>query len=233
VKIRLWSIGCFALAVLFAASTLWGWDFRGFDPAHFPYLIEDHPIQPAGYAFAIWGLIIPWLVVSTGFGLLRRFTDEDWQEMRPWLAATLALGALWIPVAKVSPLLATGLIWGMLVSSLRTLFRVGDTDRWLQQGPIAILSGWLTAAACVATGVLLGGYGLPLTPVALLMLAVALGITVVTQYRLHRAPEYGTTVIWALLAIIVSNWMPVNAAVNLLCLIGIITILSVRATDTE
>jgi hypothetical protein len=233
VKNRLWAWACFAAALLFAASTALSWDFRGYDPQQFPYVIADHPIQPAGYAFAIWGLIIPWLVLGTGFGALRRMGDEDWAPARPYLALTLVIGAAWLPVAKLSPLLATVLIIAMTASSLRALFRLGDTDPKWQQAPVAILSGWLTAASCVSVGVVLGGYGLPLTPVALLMLATALGIASVTQYRLHRAPEYGMTMIWALVGIIASNWSPVNAAVNLLAIVGILVILSIRATDTE
>jgi hypothetical protein len=233
IKNRLWALASLLSAVLFMVSAAWFRDFQGFDPARFPVEVRDHPIQPAGYTFSIWGLILIWLVLGAGFGLLRRSGDGDWAEMRPWMTATLILGAMWLPVASLSPLLATTLLWLMLVASLRTLFRTGDTDRWLQQGPVAILAGWLTAAACVATGVVLGGYGLPLTPVALLMLCVAVGIAVTVQYRLHRAPEYGVTLIWALTGIIVGNTAPVNAAVTLLCIGGIIAIMSVRATDTE
>ena len=58
-------------------------------------------------------------------------------------------------------------------------------------------------------------------------------IAVTVQYRLHRAPEYGITVIWALVGVIVENMQPFNAAVAGLSLLGIVAILSLRATDTE
>ncbi|WP_417207949.1 hypothetical protein [Antarctobacter sp.] len=231
---RLWALLCVVAALAFMASPLLAPGFNGFEPSQFPVSLEDPPVQPAGYAFAIWGLIYIWLVAGTGFGLLRRSDDVDWMPMRPPLFVSLAVGTVWLPVAQLSPVLATALIWIMLASALLALWRTGDTDRWLQQGPVAVYAGWLTAAACVALGVLVGGYGwLPPTPAALLSLALCMVLSVTMQYRLHRAPEYGMTVIWALVGVVVANWQPFNAAVTLLALVGMIAILGVRATDTE
>ncbi|MFW2542595.1 hypothetical protein ACN2XU_08130 [Primorskyibacter sp. 2E107] len=232
--IRLLAILCFLAAVGFAASPLLAPGFGGYEASQFPVMIEEPPVQPSGYAFSIWGLIFAWLVVGTGFGLLRRWDDPDWTPGRLPLFVSLAVGVNWLPVAMHYPVIATGMIWVMLAGALLSLFRVGDTDRWLQQAPVAIYAGWLTAASCVGLGVVLGGYGwLPPTPAALVSLALALVISVVVQYRLHRAPEYGITVIWALVAVIVANSHPFNAAVAGLALLGIIAILGLRGTDTE
>jgi len=126
------------------------------------------------------------------------------------------------------------MIWVMLVTALVALFRTGDMDRWLQVSPLAVYAGWLTAASSVSIGLLLAGYGLlgP-TPSALVALAIALGIALVVQYRLHRAPLYGITVIWALVAVIVANSSPLNIAVVGLSVVGIFAILALRGTDTE
>ncbi len=231
---RLWAVLVFVAALFFAASPWLSPGFTGFEPDQFPIAQDKPPVQPAGYAFAIWGLIYLWLIIGTGFGMIRRSDDPDWAPMRPALFVSLAVGATWLPVAQLSPVAATVLIWIMLAGALASLFRVGDTDRWWQQAPVAIYAGWLTAASCVALGLLLGGYGyLPATPAALVALAVALVIALVAQYRLHRAPEYGITVIWALVAVIVANSQPFNAAVAGLATIGVIAILALRGTDTE
>ncbi|KUF11484.1 hypothetical protein [Pseudoponticoccus marisrubri] len=231
---RAWAFLCLVAALAFAGSPWLAPGFNGFAPDQFPVPQENPPVQPAGYAFAIWGLIYAWLILGTGFGLLRRMDDVDWAPMRPPLFLSLAVGAVWLPVAQVSPVAATVLIWIMLGAALVSLFRVGDTDRWLQQAPVAIYAGWLTAASCVAVGLLLGGYGvLPATPAALVALLLAVAIAVTVQYRLHRAPEYGITVIWALVAVIVANAAPFNAAVEGLALLGILAILGLRGTDTE
>ena len=63
------AILAFITAVIFALSPLFVSDFAGFGPHQFPIPQIDAPINPARYAFAIWGLIYFWLVVSMGFGL--------------------------------------------------------------------------------------------------------------------------------------------------------------------
>ncbi len=232
---QLWALVTALAAIAFAASPLMlPGGFDGFEPGHFPVPQDNPPVQPAGYAFAIWGLIYAWLVIGTVFGAIKRMDDEDWAPMRPALFVSLAVGALWIPVAEVSPIGATLLIWVMLGAAMYGLFRAGDTDRWLQQAPVAIYAGWLTAASCVALGLMLAGYGwLPETPAALVALALALAISVSAQYFLHRAPEYGITVIWALVGIIANNSQPLNVAVAGLATLGIFAILGLRGTDTE
>lgn len=45
----------FLLAVTFAISPFFVTDFGGFDPDQFPVAQDRPPVQPAGYAFAIWG----------------------------------------------------------------------------------------------------------------------------------------------------------------------------------
>ncbi len=177
---RLWSILVLLAALAFAASPWFVDGFNGFAADQFPVPQEDPPVQPAGYAFAIWGLIYTLLVVGSAFGALKRSDDPDWADMRPPLFVSLAIGTFWLPVAMVSPVWATLLIWIMLGGAVLSLFRVGDTDRWFQQAPVAIYAGWLTAASAVSIGLLLGGYGwMAATPAALVALTIGLIIALV------------------------------------------------------
>lgn len=231
---RVWAILVLVAAVAFAAAPWLTPGFGGFEPDQFPVPQDRPPVQPAGYAFAIWGLIYAWLVIGAGFGLVKRADDVDWAPMRPPLFVSLVVGTGWLAVAQASPVWATLLIWGMLATALLSLFRAGDTDRWLQLSPVAVYAGWLTAASSVSIGLLLAGYGwLPETPAALVALSIGLALALVVQYRLHRAPQYGITVIWALVAVIVANWQPLNVAVAGLAALGILLILMLRGTDTE
>ena len=230
----LWAVAALIAALAFAASPFLSNGFNGFEPGQFPVPQDDPAVQPAGYAFSIWGLIYLWLIAGTAFGLWRRRDEEDWAPARPWLTLSLLIGAAWIPAANVSAPLATVMIWAMLGTALMALFRVGDEDRIWQLSPVAIYAGWLTAASSVSIGLVLGGYGLlPETPAALVALVIALAVALTVQYRLHRAPEYGLTVIWALVAVILSNAQPFNIAVAGLAAIGIAAILALRGTDTE
>ncbi len=180
--------------------------FSGFDPDLFPIPQDRPPTQPAGYAFAIWGLIYLWLIVHAAFGLFRRAEDADWDAPRWPLLVSLGLGTSWIAVANTSAVWATVIIWAMLAGAILALFAAPRVDRWLMQAPLAIYAGWLTAASCVSVGLMLGGYGVmsePAAAVAALALAVLIAGTV--QLALPHAPEYGAAVVWALVAVVVAN----------------------------
>ncbi len=193
-------------AIAFAAAPLWIPDFGGFDPDRFPNPQNDPPVQPAGYAFAIWGPIYLWLVVSASFGVWKHRDTPDWTAMRPALALSLAVGAVWLAVAVQSPIWATVLIWVMLIGALVALMRAPLSDLWAAQWPVGLYAGWLSAASFVATGLFLAGYGYTTeTTAAVTMIIAATGLAFGVQWRLARAPTYGVAVIWALIAIVVQN----------------------------
>ena len=196
----------FLLCLTFAGSTLWVPDFGGFDPDQFPIPQDNPPVQPAGYAFAIWGLIYLWLLVGMGFGLLKRRTDPDWQAMRAPLVISLAVGSVWLPVAVQSPVWAAFLIWVMLIPALVALFRAPRDDLFWASAPLGLYAGWLSAASCVALGLIASGYGyLDESTAAFAFVFLALVIASAVQNQLRRAPSYGIAVIWALVAIVAQN----------------------------
>jgi hypothetical protein len=196
----------FILAVLFAISPFVTGDFGGFDPNQFPIPQIDPPVQPEGYAFAIWGLIYLWLIIGMGFGLWKRREDALWHPMRIALIPSLAVGAIWLSVALKSPVWAAILIWIMLISALIALFRSPPQDRWFAALPLGLYAGWLSAASCVSLGLLAAGYGyLDETTAALAALFLALVMASAIQSQLGRAPSYGIGVIWALVAVVVHN----------------------------
>ncbi len=197
----------FCATLFFVLSPLMSGGFGGFDPAQFPVPQENPPVQPAGYAFAIWGPIYLGLLVSAGYGLFARGRDGAWEATRLPLILSLGPGAAWIGVAQLSPVWATVLIWWMLACALVALARSPHRDRWLLQAPVAVYAGWLTAAAWVSVGLIGAGHGevLDETGWAILSLAGALGTGAAMQTRLRRAPEYGAAIVWALIGVVVAN----------------------------
>ncbi len=196
-----------AAALCFVASPLLVPDFGGFRADQFPVPQSGAPVQPAGYAFAIWGVIYAWLLVSAGFGLFARAGAVDWHGMRAPLALSLGVGAAWLPVATISPFAATVLIWIMLVSALAALASAPVLDRWMARAPMALYAGWLSAASCVSVGLLLGGYGvMGARGAAVVALLVALVLAIVVLKRIRGIPEYGFGVVWALIAVAVAGW---------------------------
>ena len=195
-------------AVAFFVAPFVSPPFTGYNPTMFPVVIARPYIQPAGYAFSIWGLIYTWLAVHAVFGLVKRADDVAWDMTRLPLAGSAAMGAVWLAIAGIAPVTATIVIWMMLGLAMLALLRADPArDRWLLVAPIAIYTGWLTAAAAVSLGVILAGYGwLSNTASAFAMLALVLAIAVTVQLRKRSVLEYGATVIWALIGVIAANW---------------------------
>ena len=197
---------CALLTLTFAGSTLWVPDFGGFDPNRFPVPQIDPPVQPAGYAFAIWGLIYLWLVIGMGYGALRRSEDATWHAMRLPLCVSLAIGSVWLAVAVRTPIGATLLIWAMLITALIALYRAPRSDAGWAALPVGLYAGWLSAASCVSLGLLAAGYGYTgATTAAVVFIFLALIIASAVQNTLGRVPTYGIGVIWALVGIVVQN----------------------------
>ncbi len=181
--------------------------FTGFDPARFPVPQIDPPVQPAGYAFAIWGLIYLWLAVMAVAGAFLRREDPAWRPVHLPLILSLGPGAAWLWVAGFAPRAATVLIFWMMATAIWALWRTPAQDRLLLRLPVALYAGWLTAAAHVSLGINLGGFGIaPADIAAIIALALASGVMLATLYLRPDLPEYGLAFIWALVAVIVANW---------------------------
>jgi hypothetical protein len=206
--------------------------FSGYDPSLFPVQIARPSIQPAGYAFSIWSVIYLWLFVHAITSIWKHATNPVWDRTRLPLIIAIGLGSIWLSIAPVAPIWATVVIWIMAATALVAFLRADtETDRWLLSAPIAILAGWLSAAAAVSTGVVIAGYGwLSDTATAALMIAITLALATWTQRQKPRMPIYGLTVIWALIGITVAN-AGLNPTVAILAGIGIaLMALTLRAT---
>src|SRR6056297_2048118 len=156
---RMKAILTLTAAVAFALSPLTTEGFNGFRPDQLPVPQVDPPVQPAGYAFAIWGLIYGWLVVSAGFGLWARANDPAWDRMRAPLLLSLAVGTPWLWIANQSPVWATVTIFIMAGAAILAALRSPGRDRWLAHAPVTVYAGWLTAASFVSLGSTAAGHG--------------------------------------------------------------------------
>ena len=208
--------------------------FRGYDPALFPVLIDRPAIQPAGYAFSIWGLIYLWLILHAGFGLLKRRDNPIWARPLWPTVGAVGLGTVWLAIATSAPITATVTIIIMAALAVSAfLIADTDTDPWLLPAPLAVFAGWVTAASAVSTGVLIAGYGvLSNTGSALAMLVLVLLIAASVQSRRPKMPLYGATVTWAIIGVFIANWglnttIAIAAAIGALVM-ALITLLMAR-----
>lgn len=216
-------------SLAFAISPYVSQNFAGYPPELFPVPQVRPPVQPAGWAFAIWGVIYLWLIASAGFGLLRRADDAGWQQMRLPLLGSLGLGIFWLEVAGRAPIPATLMILAMMGLAVLALLRAGGGDRgWLEM-PLGLYAGWLTAASGASTGIVLGGFGiLSEQAAAILCLLAVAALALAVQALRPGALTYAAGVIWALLGVLAANISPLNLPVVLIAAMGI-ALLAVRA----
>ncbi|MGR3454988.1 hypothetical protein [Pseudooceanicola sp.] len=209
---RIKAILVLTAAIAFAVSPLVSPNFGGYRPDQFPVPQTDPPIQPPGWAFSIWGVIYLWLIVSAGYGLLRRADDAGWDRPRWPLVLSLCIGTAWLPVATTSPIWATVLIWAMLILAVAALLRCPAADTLWLSAPVGLYAGWLTAAACVSTAITLTGYGAaPETLYHLGLLCLSLTIAIGVLLR-RTEPLYAAGICWALIGVIAANLSPPNIA---------------------
>ncbi len=196
-------------AIAFAVSPFLNPEFGGFDASLYPIPQDDPPVQPEGYAFAIWGVIYLWLIAHAVMGVWKYADDPVWDETRVPLLVSLGVGVFWLPVALISPLWATVMIWIMLLSALWATFLSGpgEPTRALQL-PLGLYAGWLSAASFVALGMTGAGYGIAFGEVgwAVMALIMATGFVLMSQQTLQRIWTYGFAAGWGVVAIAVANF---------------------------
>ncbi|MEO9825438.1 MAG: hypothetical protein ABJF50_13560 [Paracoccaceae bacterium] len=200
------SIAVLLAAIAFAIVPFFS-NFSGYGPDAFPIPQINPPAQPAGYAFAIWGVTYLWLVFSAVIGFANHSADPTWRPARLVLLASLIIGAIWLPIAETNAILATVLIWAMLITALLALARAPDTTRWVFKASIALYAGWLAAASCVSIALVGAGYGLLFDAHtwAMIIVLTATAISCVVLLRLHAIPEFGVAVTWALIAVVAKD----------------------------
>ncbi len=195
-------------ALAFAVSPFLNPEFGGFDPDRYPIPQNNPPVQPAGCAFAIWGVIYLWLLVHAALGVWTYADDPIWDRTRWPLLVSLGVGMFWLPVALVSPIWATVMIWVMLAGAVAAMIAARKgAPKWALQLPLGLYAGWLSAASFVSIGLLGAGYGIAMaeTGWAVLALALALVFAAVIQRMGHGVWSYGLAVAWGFAAIAVAN----------------------------
>lgn len=165
---------------------------------------------PAGYAFAIWGLIfaafIAYAVATLLPGERRRAVHE---RIAPLLTLAFGLASAWILVFKLEQIaVSQAVIVLLLVVAAELYARVSRAVRagelslpW--RVPFAMLVAWVGVATIANLHLTLraGGSLLPLTPGwVIIMLALAVAVALAVAQR-QRDPVVPLVVSWAAVAI--------------------------------
>ena len=195
-------------------------------------------VTPAGYVFAIWGVIYLFQFLFV-LHTLRPSRRRDPLLRRIGLLPALAsvLNAAWIlawhwEVFPVTVVLMVGLLLTLIGIVLRAGFdrtaRIESAlrrgDRWLVQVPFSIYLGWITVAtianvAAVGSWAGVSTFGIAPQAVAAAVLVVGLLIAVTNLLR-TRDIAYGLVIVWAYVGIVVKEaaavtpYVPPIAAVS-------------------
>lgn len=177
---------------------------------------------PAGYAFAIWGVIYVMLGVYVVYQLgwigaskRSKLKTETIEAITPYFIATSVLNCLWILAWQYEVLwLSVLLIIGMLYSLVKIEETLKDKDmtiaeRMMVHSPFSIYFGWITVAtiANICTWLVsIRWDGMGLSPVlwtcVLLIVGAFIGIAGMLR---NTNCLYGAVFIWAYLAILAKH----------------------------
>jgi hypothetical protein len=204
------------------------------------------PVTPAGYAFAIWGLIylaaLILAVYQLGPGQQHR---EVHRRTGWWLVAAFVASTVWVPIFStrtiwLSQLVIVGLVVSLAMAARRST-QLGPARGWgerlLLRLPITLYLGWATLATTAGFGTTFRSLGMPergpAAPTASMLLVVAVTlVSIGFVARLSAIAGYLVSAVWALVAIAVGTYVgPVRVAA--LVAGALLLALTVRRTSTS
>jgi len=175
-------------------------------------------ITPAGYAFAIWGLIYGALLVFGIFQLTRgkhiRFYNMIW----PYFMLNVVANSLWLVAFQNEWFLTSLAMMGLLLYSLAAMFRIfyrvrrglSTTHRFFFHVPFGIYFGWVSVASIVNVAVVLTAFEVDLflaAPELWGAITLALGFALAMFFLLsHKDFIFPLVVIWAYVAIMLAHY---------------------------
>ncbi len=183
-------------------------------------------VIPAGYAFAIWGLIFSLSLVYAAYQMLPSKRADPLLRRMGWpLAGAFILNGVWeVCVPLRQPVLLQVIIAGIFACSAIAFIRfvrserstLKGVDRWLVAPTVGLLFGWITAANVVSfndmlvdLGFMGTGVGAALVGASLLILGGLVASAFVLLGRAGPAQAYlcyGAAVLWGLAAVVVNQY---------------------------
>jgi benzodiazapine receptor len=177
---------------------------------------DRYPVlfTPAGYVFAIWGLIYLGLLGYTIYQALPAQADNPRLRAIGWLfalnaAANIAWLFFWhyelIALTLPAMLIVLGTLLAIYLRLGIGVAKVGTGERWLVHVPFSIYVGWISVATIANASVLLdvsswNGFGL--TPAIWTMIMLAVGVVLAGLMGFLRGDvAYGLVVVWAFVGI--------------------------------
>lgn len=109
-------------------------------------------IQPAGYAFSIWGLIyLSVLIWIIRLFFIRKFEGTIYDKVKVWLILNFILNAAWIITLTTDLIFVSTLVIAGLLFTLVMIYRNISVARYnfFDRFPFSLYFGWVTVATIV------------------------------------------------------------------------------------
>lgn len=188
-------------------------------------------ITPAGYAFAIWGLIYLGLIAFSIYQALPK-NEARFRSIRTIYILNCALNCAWIyfwhyEMILICLALIFGLLGTLVFINLKLRNSDSKTETLLVQTPFALYFGWVTVAAILNFTIALVYLGVNASETTtiifsciLIFVAVALGVII---RSVISNSAYPMAIAWALTAIAVKQ--SGKTALIFFCAFGVIALL--------
>lgn len=179
-----------------------------------PYTVSEvsgmysHLLTPAGFTFAIWGIIYVGLALQLAFHYKSRESEVAnavWQAIGYRLALVHATTILWLVAwCQAWLVVANIFIVLQLFFVLQALVRVGATHPsgatfWLSATPLAIYAGWLCIATVANTACTLVAHtqvSLPAESIAKIVVITVVLVVIGTLFQ-TRLVAFALPIAWA------------------------------------
>jgi len=192
---------------------------------------------PAGYVFAIWGVIYLGLL---GFAIYQfmpsRRDDPRLARIGWWFALSCLANSLWIFLWHYEFFVATVLVMLVLLASLLAIYlrlgigrvAVSMREKWLVDIPFSIYLGWITVATVANFTATLSylnwsGWGISAATWAVIMLVVGAAIAVAMSFT-RRDLAYIAVIVWAFAGIYVKQAATAAVAWTALLLAAVVAV---------
>jgi len=165
---------------------------------------------PAGYVFAIWGIIYLALIGFTVYQALpSQKNNPRLEKISYWFFLSSLLNGIWIFLwhygqVALSVLVMLGLLYSLLMVYTRSkigIVRPQGVERWTLDVPFGIYLGWIsvaTIANVAALGVVSGWNGFGLSPVFWTISVILVGVVLAFAMIMRRKEvAYPLVLVWA------------------------------------
>jgi benzodiazapine receptor len=171
-------------------------------------------ITPAGYVFAIWGVIYILLGIFVVYQALPSEQGKEYQNKISWLfILSSLLNMTWLFLWQNEILSLSVVVMFLLLVSLIAIYlrlNIGKSTASLREKlairlPFSVYLGWITIASIANVAAFLvsigwDGFGMSLENWAILIIIVTLLITL-TVVTMRKDIAYALVIVWALLGI--------------------------------